>query len=172
MVQTTASNEASPALVLMNMINCVWLSQAIAVAARLAIADHLLNGPQTLAALAEATKTHAGSLHRLLRALVGAGIFAEDENGHFRLTLIGDLLRTDVLGSLRGFARMVNEDYRTPAYAELLGAVKTGESAFTRAYGMTLFAFLEQHPGHARAFNNAMTAVTGHVANAAIAAYD
>jgi hypothetical protein len=37
---------------------------------------------------------------------------------------------------------------------------------------MALFAFLEQHPGYAKAFNDAMTAVTGHVALAAIAAYD
>ncbi len=50
--------------------------------------------------------------------------------------------------------------------------MKTGELAFTRAYGMPLFTFLEQHPGHAKTFNEAMTAVTGHIALAAIAAYD
>jgi hypothetical protein len=72
---------------------------------------------------------------------------------------------------------MMNGDYRTPAWAELLDAVKMGERwlvtvAFTRAYGMKLFAFLQQHPRHARTFNEAMTAVTGHVALAAVAAYD
>jgi hypothetical protein len=88
------------------------------------------------------------------------------------MVAIGELLRTGVPGSVRGFARMMNEDYRTPAYAELLDAVKTGEVAFTRAYGMTLFAFLEQHPKHAKTFDEAMIAVTGHAALAAIAAYD
>jgi SAM-dependent methyltransferase len=172
MVQSTDANEVPPALALMNMINGGWLSQAISVAAKLAIADRLVEGPQTSAALAKATETHAPSLHRLLRTLASAGVFAEDENGRFRLTPIAQLLRTDVPGSVKAFARMINEDYRTRAYAELLDAVKTGEVAFTRAYGMTLFAFLEQHPEHAKTFNEAMTAATGHVALAAIAAYD
>ena len=171
-MQNTDENKVPPALALMNMINGGWLSQAIAVAAKLAIADRLVEGPQTSATLAEATKTHAGSLHRLLRTLASAGVFAEDEAGRFRLTPIAELLRTNVPGSVRAFARMMNEDYRTRAYAELLDAVRTGEMAFTRAYGMTLFAFLEQHPEHARNFNEAMTAATGHVAAATVAAYD
>ena len=172
MVKHGDVNEVPPTLTLMNMINGAWLSQAIAVAAKLAIPDLLADGPKTSAALAESTETHAGSLHRLLRTLASAGVFAEDEDGRFRLTLIGELLRTGVPGSVRGFARMMNEDYRTPAYAGLLDAVKTGEGAFTRAYGMTLFSFLEQHPKHAKTFNKAMIAVTGHVALATIAAYD
>lgn len=172
MVKNTDVDEVPPALALLNMINGGWLSQAIAVAAKLKIADFLVGGPQTSAALAQATETHAGSLHRLLRTLAGAGVLAEDEDGRFRLTPIGEPLRTGVPGSVHGFARMINEDYRTPAYAELLDAVKTGEVAFTRAYGMRLFAFLEQHPEHAKTFNDAMIAVTGHVALAAIAAYD
>ena len=73
---------------------------------------------------------------------------------------------------VRGFARMMNEDYRTAAYAELLDAVRTGEVAFTRACGMGLFAFLKQNPEHPKTFNHAMIAVTGRIALAAIAAYD
>jgi SAM-dependent methyltransferase len=172
MVPNTGVNDVPPALALINMINGGWLSQAIAVAAKLNIADLLVGGPQTMAALAEATEAHAGSLHRLLRTLASAGVLAEDEDGRFRLTPIGELLQTRVPGSFRGFARMLNEDYRTAAYFELLDAVKTGEVAFTRAYGMTLFAFLEQHPEHAKRFNEAMIAATGHVALAAVAAYD
>jgi SAM-dependent methyltransferase len=172
MGQNASVNEVPPALALMNMINGGWLSHVIAVAAQLKIFDLLVDGPQTSAALAKSTKSHAGSLHRLLRTLASAGVVAEDEDGRFQLTPIGVLLRTGVPGSVRSFARMMNEDYRTAAYAELLDAVKTGEEAFTRAYGMRLFAFLEQHPEHAKTFNDAMIAVTGHVALAAIAAYD
>src|SRR5690348_6221943 len=126
MVKNTDADEVPPALALLNMINGGWLSQAIAVAAKLKIADFLVDGPQTSAALAQATETHADSLHRLLRTLAGAGVLAEDEDGRFRLTPIGEPLRTGVPGSVHGFARMINEDYRTPAYAELLDAVKTG----------------------------------------------
>src|SRR5215471_10906852 len=114
MVHNASANDVPPALALMNMINGGWLSQAIAVAAKLKIADLLVEGAQTSAALAESTKTHAGSLHRLLRTLASAGVFAEDEDGRFRLTSIGELLRTGVPGSVRSFARMMNEDYRTP----------------------------------------------------------
>ena len=78
MVQNNGVNDVPPPIALMNMINGGWLSQAIAVAAKLNIADLLVDGPQTSTALAESTETHAGSLHRLLRTLASAGVFAED----------------------------------------------------------------------------------------------
>ena len=55
MVKHGDVNEVPPTLSLMNMINGAWLSQAIAVAAKLAIPDLLADGPKTSAALAEST---------------------------------------------------------------------------------------------------------------------
>ena len=74
------------------------LSQLIAVAARLGVADHLVNGPRTVRQLAQDTGSHEPSLYRVLRALAGAGIFAEEDGPSFRLTPAAEFLRSDVTG--------------------------------------------------------------------------
>ena len=53
-------------------------SQAIAVAAKLGLADLLQEEPQSAEELATITKTHAQSLRRLLRMLTNVGVFAEE----------------------------------------------------------------------------------------------
>ena len=63
------------------MITGYWTSQAIYVAAKLGIADLLVDGPRTADQLAQDTGTHARSLYRLLRALASVGVFSESEGG-------------------------------------------------------------------------------------------
>src|SRR5689334_1658234 len=84
---------------LFDLIMGFRISRMIYVAAALGIADLLNDGPQPVDILAKATGTHAPSLYRLLRALAGLGIFAEDEQGRFTLTPRADLLRSGVPGS-------------------------------------------------------------------------
>jgi hypothetical protein len=45
--------------------------------------------------------------YRVLRALASVNVFAEDEEGRFRLTPLAEPLRTDVPGALRAFAIML-----------------------------------------------------------------
>ena len=73
---------------------------AVYVAARLRVPDLLAGGPKSSEELAEATDTHAPSLYRLLRALAYLGILGETESGGFELTGVGELLRSDVPGSV------------------------------------------------------------------------
>jgi len=68
------------------MISGYWTSQAIYVAAKLQIADHLADGPQTVARLAEASNAHPQNLLRVLRALASMGIFEEQSEGSFGLS--------------------------------------------------------------------------------------
>ena len=89
---------------LIRMIHGFRVTQILAVAAQLGIADLLADGPKSAAELAERTKTHTGALHRLLRALAGNGVLAEDDRGRFALTPLGGLLRTDDPGSARALA--------------------------------------------------------------------
>src|SRR5262245_55603267 len=135
---------------LANMIGGYYLSQAIYVAAKLGIADHLRNGPRQAAQLAEATGTHAKSLHRLLRTLAGFGIFAEEAGG-FRLTALAELLRSDVPGSLRAEALCAGETHY-PAFGELFDSVQTGRPGFDRVFGMPLFDYLAANREAAQPF--------------------
>ena len=77
---------------------------AISVVAKLRVADLLADGPKTVADLAARTETHAPSLYRVLRTLAAVGVFAEQADGRFALTPMGEYLRTGVKGSLRGIA--------------------------------------------------------------------
>ncbi|HTN73795.1 MAG TPA: methyltransferase dimerization domain-containing protein, partial [Pirellulaceae bacterium] len=64
---------------LAGFITGYWVSQAVYVAAKLEVADHLVAGPLTSEELAARTNTHAPSLYRLLRALASVGVFREVE---------------------------------------------------------------------------------------------
>ena len=91
----TAAPE-TPDQLMRRMIGGFQLTQLLYVATKLNIADHLANGPQAVTQLATVTESHADSLYRVLRALAGFGVFAEDEGRRFRLTPAAELLRTGV----------------------------------------------------------------------------
>ena len=74
----------NPRLDILTLINGFQITQAIHVASTLRVADHLKDGPRSSDELASLTKSHAGSLYRLLRALAAVGIFREMKTGHLR----------------------------------------------------------------------------------------
>src|SRR5665213_2106234 len=89
-----------------HLVTGFYLTQAVAVAAELGLADLLREGPKSGADLARATTTDAQALHRLLRALAACEVVDEAEPGLFALTPLGAWLRSDIAGSLRPVARM------------------------------------------------------------------
>jgi hypothetical protein len=89
----------------------IVVSQAIYVATVLGIADLLAGGPRSATALALAADAGPDGLYRLLRLLVGHGIFVELPGGRFANSAHSELLR-EVPGSLRALAVSVGErDY-------------------------------------------------------------
>ena len=57
------------------------ITRAIAVAAELGIADRLADGPRTAAELVRECGVLEHPLYRMLRALAGEDVFAEDKDG-------------------------------------------------------------------------------------------
>ncbi len=80
---------------MMEMIVATWLSQAITVAAELGVADALAAGPMTIDELAAAVGANSDALRRLLRALIGRGVFRRRHDGRYELN---SLARTLVFG--------------------------------------------------------------------------
>ena len=70
-----------------------FYSAALRAVAELGIADLLADGPKSARELADATSTSQPHLHRVLRALAGCGLFAQDADGRFQLTTAASLLR-------------------------------------------------------------------------------
>jgi Dimerisation domain len=89
-------------MMLMNILAGKWASQAIGVAAEFGVANLFGNGTKTASEIAKATNTSADGMYRLLRALAGIGLFVESTGQKFRLTRLGQFLRTDVSQSVGG----------------------------------------------------------------------
>jgi hypothetical protein len=148
------------------------LSQAVAVAASLRIADALASGPRTAGALASQLSCDPEALYRLLRLLAASGVFHEDDERRFALTPVGDLLRTDVAGSMREPAILQGRPEVLAAYGRLEHAVRTGENAFEAEFGESVWAWRGRQPELSSQFNRTMAAWSGMVAPALAAAFD
>src|SRR5262245_13213473 len=142
----TTPSQAPPDVALVQLVFGKCISMAISVVAKLRVADLLADGPTTLADLATKTKTHAPSLYRVLRPLAAAGVFADQADGRFALTPMGEYLRTGVKGSLRGIADYSGSDWSWRAWGHLLETVQTGRTAFDSVFGEPVFDYLGKHP--------------------------
>jgi hypothetical protein len=129
------------------------------------------SGPQSSAVLAAATRSDAGSLYRLLRALSSVGVLSQVDDDRFSLSRMGNPLRTNVPGSLRAVTITLGEIHYQ-ACGELLHSVQTGTSAFNHAFGTSLFEYLQQNADAAGTFNRGMTNLSSLLACAILLAYD
>jgi hypothetical protein len=130
---------------LMRLASGYQISQAIIVAARLHIAEHLAAGPKTTEKLAQITNTHAASLYRLMRALAAAGVFRELDDRTFE--------NTDLSGYLHRHLNPLMGHVAYQMFGDLLESVKTGEPAFPRIFGSSFFDYLKTHPQESDAWN-------------------
>jgi ubiquinone/menaquinone biosynthesis C-methylase UbiE len=163
--------EESPRDMLSRLISGYQASQAIYVAAKLEIADLLKAGPRSVDELAAATGAHAPSLYRMLRALAGMGIFAQDPERRFALTPPAETLCRDHPNSLHAFAVMMGEEHYH-VWGDLYFTVETGQTAFDRIYGMPIFEYLSENPEKGRIFDAAMTGIHGRETQPLLHAYD
>lgn len=134
-----------------------WRAQAISTAASLGIPDQLDGQAKSIAEIAAHTETDPDSLRRLLRLLVGLRILEGDDSTGFSLTPRGKLLRTNAPLSFRDLAICYGGIF-SRCWLELMYTVRTGEPAFPRVFGKSLFEYLAEHPCDARTFDGAMAA--------------
>jgi hypothetical protein len=163
---------SAPAPSILQLATGFWASQALYVAAKLGMADFLADGPKPVEALAADAGLNAQALYRLLRTLAGVGVFAEDEQGHFRNTTLSKTLETNAPGSLRPFVIMLGEPESWRAWGELLHSVRTGRPAFEYAFGVPLFDYFAAHPEPARIFDEAMASRSAAEIETVLDVYD
>ncbi len=131
----------------------------IRVAATLRIADHIAAGTTDITTLAQEAGCDADSLQRVLRHLVGTGVFEEPTPGRFALNeaaleLLDPSMQLGLdLGGIGG--RMAY------AWGSLLSAVRTGTSAYHELFGLPFWEDLEAHPDIATSFD-ALMGPPGH----------
>ncbi len=170
--QGAAAQALPPHAQLIQMGAASWISAVVYAAAKLGIADHLATGPRSAVELAGTTRTHAPSLHRLMRTLAGLGILTERDAQRFALTPLGEALKTDAPGSARATLIAFCGPAFWHSWEEILYSLETGKTGFEKAHGMPLFEYLAQHPEEASFFSEAMVGFHGAEPPAVAAAYD
>jgi hypothetical protein len=171
-VPAGSPTDPPPAVALHELVRGALVSQAISVFARLGVADALATGPRDAEEIAEPTGAHAPTLYRLLRALSDVGVVSELENRRFALTPFSEMLRSDVPGSLRDYAMIIGLPFQRDPWTDLYETIQTGESAFDRVHGTTLFDYLAEHHEDAAAFDAAMSSVSTTLTVSIVQAYD
>ncbi len=169
-MEPTAAQRAAGARML-ELIGGLHVSRALQCVAELGIADQLADGPLTAAELAQASHVHEPSLYRVLRLLAALDVLAEPEPGRFRLTALGDRLRTGVPASVRSWA-MLADTVGFAAFEPMTEMVRSGATGIELAYGMRGWERLHQDPGRAARFDATMAERTLAFAPSVAARYD
>jgi orsellinic acid C2-O-methyltransferase len=173
MVSENTQLAIPPGIVLYQIGIGHYFSRALALAAKLGVADLLKDGPRFYGDLAKATQTHPPSLNRMMRLLASVGVFEERDNGTFALTSLGELLRTGVPGSMRSAVLLFAGIGIQDAWRELEYCVQTGEPAFRRnSPDADPFSQIAQNPEMAKVFDEAMATFAPLTAAAIAASYD
>jgi O-methyltransferase domain/Dimerisation domain len=147
-------------------------SQALYVAAKLNVADHLAQGPLDAEELSRSTEADAAALRRVMRTLCSLGVFAEFPSGKFSLNSTAELLRSDIPGSYRAAVLFAVGEVRWRCWSDLLGTVRAGGGGAERTLGMSLFDFYAAHPEESEIHDQAMRATSAAQVAAIVGAYD
>lgn len=156
---------------LVTMMNGFRNTQVTYVLAKLGVADHISEAPMTAAEVASKVHADTNGLGRVLRLAALFGLVEEEPGERFRLTSMGELLRTKTAGSLRAVAIQLGELHYA-AWGDLLHSARTGESAFEHVYGAPLFDYLSDHPDAQATFDAYMSANKDPFASALNEKYD
>eukprot|EP00850_Spirogloea_muscicola_P023670 SM000376S13702 [mRNA] locus=s376:17535:19530:- [translate_table: standard] len=127
-----------------------WVSDSLYHAARLRVADALVQGPRTAAQLAKVLPepVDARNLHRLLRFLAAHRLFGYDvHSGEFSLTPTSALLcEAHQVPELPLVLAMNDQEDHRIGWNNLALALRNGGSAFDQAMGKTMWEHYDQNP--------------------------
>ena len=168
----TAKDAAEGQQTMAGLIGGFILSQAIHAVAKLGVVDGFDGEAQTPKAIAAKLGLHETALYRVMRCLASVGVFAEDSNGAFTLTPMGELLRSDHPQSLRAWAVMAGEPWVRAPWSDVIDTLKTNEPAFDRVMGKSAYEYLAANPAAAALFQAAMSQGSRMFTRAVLEAYD
>ena len=141
---------------LLQIIKGYWVSQIVGTLAQLEIADQLAQGPLDCDVLANGIGCEPKATYRLLRASANVGLVSALPDGRFGLTPLGELLRSNVPGSMRDSAIAFTAPGHWLPWGRLAEAVRHGERQTVAALGQELFDYYATNPCEGSAFTGTM----------------
>jgi hypothetical protein len=154
------------------MITGYWISQIVGTLAELEIPDRLSNGPLSFVELAKEIGCDSAATYRLLRASASVGVVSATTDGRFGLTPLGEMLRSNVPGSMRDMAIALTGPAHWLPWGRLVEAVRRGERQTRATLGQELFEYYAANPGEGNAFTGAMSNLSAAVAEEVAGALD
>lgn len=162
----------SPETVMHRLLIGAWVAQTIAAVADVGVADALADGPLSIDDLAGKVGADPDALRRALRAVMSKGIFAQCDDGRYKLTPLADLLRSDAPVPMAPLARFVGARQEREHWSALTEAIKTGTSRVCALRGKSFFDYLGDDLEYSQIFNDAMTSISAYVNVPVVEAYD
>ena len=148
-------------------------TKAMVVATELGIADALVGGPRHAAEVASEVGADADALERMLRYLVGRGVFRRRRDGRFANNASSDRLRVDHPESLRPWVQFFGAPWHIAIWNELEHSVRTGEGGTAAAFGHDFWDYVtRENPEAGRVFDEAMEAASRVQLTAVARRYD
>lgn len=156
-VATPEQITATPAEFAVKLIEGLWLSRAVWAAIDLGVAEQVGTVPKSVEELAAKTGSDAGALYRLMRALATAGVFEEHPARRFSETPLSRMLREDSPQSLRNSLLCELGNEHLDAWVGISDALRTGECAFDKRFGMPIWAYYQSNPERGQIFERCMS---------------
>jgi len=154
------SDSRQSALFLFEEAMAFTYSAALRAVAALRVADQFGDGPRPVAEVAAAVGVDAGALGRILRLLAGRGIFAEGADGRFRLTAVGEALRSDAAVPARSGILMFTDAMFWNMSYELASTMRRDDATFAEVFGMPRDEYFERHADKEALFYDGMERVS------------
>ena len=148
------------------------MSQAITVAAEFGVADALADGPLTIDELAAKVGADSDALGRLLRALIGRGVFRHRRDGRFELNSLARTLCSDAEVSMTWAAKFYGSPEQRARWTLLADSIRTGKSVVPVLHGKESFDYFADDPRHADLFNRTMASISQLTDASVAAGYD
>jgi hypothetical protein len=171
-LDTRGEEMASADQLLIRLLTGMWVTQAVATAARLGIPDVLASGAKTAEEVASKVETHPGSTRRLMRALASVGFLAPSDGGRYQLTAVGERLRGDRPDTFKDMFIAETDEVHWRSWGRMLDAVRSGDPRPQAIFGMPTFDYYARHPADGEQFGRAMENISRFAAHAVLEAYD
>src|SRR3954453_12257254 len=121
-------------------------AHVLAALSELGVADAIGSTPTPTRDLAVELGCDPATLHRLLRAAATFGAVWMDQEGRVKATRLTRSLRSDDIHAVGAWCSYLSSAAHQQAWSDLATSVRTGQPAFRRVHGQSLFEWFTAHP--------------------------
>jgi O-methyltransferase domain/Dimerisation domain len=160
-----------PQAVILQLVMNVWATKAAATFARLGIPDLLAAGPLPADVVAERAGANPDAVYRLLRGVATIGLVEARDERSFSLTDLGQVLRSDVPGSMRSLLIAEMAPGHWLPWGEMEHSIRTGTPATIKSLGKPAWEYYAEHPDEAHHFAEGMGGISAMAIGAVLEAF-